>query len=627
MYTKLLHLFTAVMFFWQILLYTLLFIGYMPAYGQQYAYIDFGSSTNTTIGNWNNVIVTNQNQTGLSMNLIDDSGANLGIVFTLSDSFDFINTSGTTSPNNALPFQSSATRDSFFGATNSNFNGNINPTGGFTLSKLDPNKFYSFSVFSSRMGVSDNRETLFTTIAATTNSQTLNPANNTKNTADILNIQPNERGEIIFQAEPGFNNNNSNGFYYLGAVKLVISNTPISDITSNPELTLVYPNGGHVWEVDKIVRIKWESVSISDIIIEFSSNNGFTWNTVASVPSHKQYYDMIVPSQISSQCMLRVSGDGLTDTTDTTFEIILNEGVTYKIIVLGSSTAAGTGPSNINNAWVWKYTSYLAELDTRYELINLALGGFATYNILPTASSIPDGVNRSINTERNITKAIELNANGIIINLPSNDAASGYSISNQLNNYSLISNETTLAEIPLWVTTPQPRNFGTNTTKLSIQLGMIDETHKMFTDNVVDFWTGFEQSNENGILLEFDSGDGVHMNDDAHQIFYERIISKNIHTQVKNIVDTALDINENKLSKFSIFPNPISSHATLKFIEKLDGMVKISIYNIFGQEVEKQNYKISNGIVNWSKKKIQSGIYLMNISYESKLYQQKLIIN
>ena len=56
-------------------------------------------------------------------------------------------------------------------------------------------------------------------------------------------------------------------------------------------------------------------------------------------------------------------------------------------------------------------------------------------------------------------------------------------------------------------------------------------------------------------------------------------------------------------------------------------MVKISIYNIFGQEVEKQNYKISNGIVNWSKKKIQSGIYLMNISYESKLYQQKLIIN
>ena len=598
----------------------------ISVFAQQCAYIDFGGSVNITDGNWNNVVVTNQNETGLDLNLIDDSGTDLGILLTLTDSFDFINSSGTTNPNTSLPFKSSATKDSFFGTSNSNFNGNINPTGGFTLSNLDADKFYSFSIFSSRVGVSDNRETLYTATGSTINSQTLNSANNISNTAKILNIQPKSNGKIIVQAEPGSNNNNSNGFYYLGAIKLVISDVPIDDITTTPELTLIYPKGNNIWEVNKIVRIKWESVSISDILVEFSINNGDTWNTLGSVSSNQQYYDISVPNQISSQCLIRISSDGLTDTSDAVFETIPNKGTVYKIIVLGSSTAAGSGPSNIDNAWVWSYKTFLNELDTRYQLVNLAKGGFTTYNILPTSTTIPNAVNRSINVERNITKAIDLNANGIIINLPSNDAASGYSISDQLNNYQLIGNESSLSETSLWVTTPQPRNFGSNTSKLNIQLGLIDETYNMFGNKTIDFWTGFGLSNGNGILPIYNSGDGVHMNDDAHQILYERVVSKNIHTQVKNSVDSTLGIRVNESNGFSIFPNPTSSIATIKFPESFNGKLLLTIYNVLGTEVEHKNYEINKGVIHW-RKKIPSGIYIMNISYKSKLYKQKLIIN
>ena len=53
-------------------------------------------------------------------------------------------------------------------------------------------------------------------------------------------------GEITFQAKPGPNNNNSYGFYYLGTLQLLISDTPISTMTPEPALALSYPNGGHI---------------------------------------------------------------------------------------------------------------------------------------------------------------------------------------------------------------------------------------------------------------------------------------------------------------------------------------------------------------------------------------------
>ena len=74
----------------KLLLIFALFTG-LISFGQEYAYIDFGGSSHTTPGNWNNIVVSNQNETGVTENLINSSGASMGIVFTLTDSFDHIN--------------------------------------------------------------------------------------------------------------------------------------------------------------------------------------------------------------------------------------------------------------------------------------------------------------------------------------------------------------------------------------------------------------------------------------------------------------------------------------------------------------------------------------------------------
>lgn len=603
-------------------------------YGQEFTYIDFGNTATATAGNWNNVIATSLNQEGISVNLINNTGASTGINLLVDDSFDLVNTAGTTSPNAAIPFPASATRDSFFGETVA-FNGNINATGGFTLSGLDVNKFYTFNIFSSRTGVSDNRETQFTVVGAVTAVTALNASNNTALTTYVMNMKPNAAGKITFKAEKGPNNNNSNGFYYLNALELISSTTPYVIGGGTPELNLVYPNGGPIWEVGKTVKIQWESANITNLDVALSTDGGATWTNLATTPANQQSYNLVVPNSITSAAKIKISGETLTDQSDGNFSIIPNDNKIFKIVVLGSSTAAGTGPSSPENAWVNKYTKYLTEMDTRYSLTNLALGGFATYNILPTGTPIPPSITRTIDTERNITKAMTFNPGGIIINMPSNDAASGYPVADQLQNYDLITAVPAAQNIPVWVTTPQPRGFGTNTTNLAIQLDMVAATNTKFGNRAVDFWTGFGVSDGNGILPQYNSGDNIHMNDAAHQILFDRIIAKGIHTIVKdNALLATGETNVNGANDFNVYPNPITNQATIQLNLKKGSNISLELYNMEGQllkSIYKNAVLSGKQSIEWNAtsskgQKLKSGVYLLVLKTDQQMQSRKVII-
>ena len=506
-------------------------------------------------------------------------------MLTINDAFDYVNNSGTQNPASNLIYTSAATRDSFFGET-SNFNGNTNQTGGFTLTNLNPSKYYSFSIFASRMGVSDNRETLYTVTGITTNSNTLNTANNTTNTADIINIQPEANGIISFETKKGANNNNSFGFFYLGAIKMIISDTPISNI-NEPILLLEYPNGNEIWEENKTPYISWFNHGVDNIDISYSTNNGNSWNLIATVQPTTKKYNWTIPSDISNQCLVKIEASSIIDTSQTAFSIINNKNVVYNIVILGSSTAAGTGPTDINNAWVWRYEDYLTQNDTRYNVENLAVGGFTTYNLLPTGSTIPSGINQTVATENNITKAITLQPNGIIINLPSNDAAHEYSVTNQIANYNLMKNSTVSENIPLWISTPQPKDFSTNTNALTIQLDMVTQTPIEFGNFTVDFWTDFGISSGNGLLEKYNA-DGTHMNDIGHLKLFQRVIDKDIHTIVKQQVDASLNTSELdfEILDFEIYPNPVLNKMSISINLFKDTNLKIEIFNTNGQLIK-----------------------------------------
>ncbi|PHR27841.1 MAG: hypothetical protein COA38_12860 [Fluviicola sp.] len=191
------------------------------------------------------------------------------------------------------------------------------------------------------------------------------------------------------------------------------------------------------------------------------------------------------------------------------------------LVVLGSSTAEGIGTWPRDNAWVNRYRGYVQMFNPSNQVINLGKGGFDTYSILPT-DSVYTKNRRVPDTTRNFTKALQYKPDGIIINLPSNDVANGYSVEEQLSNFNYLSELAASNNIPLWVTTTQARNFPEKQDR-QIQHDLKDSLLALFPNTYIDFWTGF--CDEDFIILkQHDSGDGCHLNNDAHKILLDRVI-------------------------------------------------------------------------------------------------------
>jgi lysophospholipase L1-like esterase len=190
------------------------------------------------------------------------------------------------------------------------------------------------------------------------------------------------------------------------------------------------------------------------------------------------------------------------------------------IVVLGSSTAAGAGTWPIDNAWVNRFRCHVQAFNPENRVINLAKGGYNTFHLLPTGSYTRN--HSKTDTLRNITKAMEYNPVGLIINLPSNDISAGYSVKEQLDNFRKYQAYADSFGVELWVTTTQPRNFPKERYR-DLQAAVRDSLRQLFPGRCIDFWTGFADA-ENMVVKEFDSGDGTHLNNKGHKILTDRVI-------------------------------------------------------------------------------------------------------
>ena len=193
----------------------------------------------------------------------------------------------------------------------------------------------------------------------------------------------------------------------------------------------------------------------------------------------------------------------------------------YHIVILGSSTAAGSGASNSDSAWVNRYRTYLKNINPENEVTNLAVGGFSTYRIMPDGF-VPPANRPAPNSDKNITKAISLSPDGIIVNLPSNDVSSGYSVEEQLANFDTIVQHAENAGIPIWICTTQPKNYPGNADNILKQLDVRDSILVKYAPFTLDFWTGLADST-NQIDPQYDSGDGTHLNDAGHALLSDRV--------------------------------------------------------------------------------------------------------
>ncbi|MBF4985136.1 T9SS type A sorting domain-containing protein, partial [Nonlabens mediterrranea] len=114
------------------------------------------------------------------------------------------------------------------------------------------------------------------------------------------------------------------------------------------------------------------------------------------------------------------------------------------------------------------------------------------------------------------------------------------------------------------------------------------------------------------------SGMNAIATNEAHQIFYERLLLKDIHGTVKNQVDAALSASDNEINVVSLYPNPVNE---LLFIETIEPISSIKIYNQLGQLVLEDQDVIN--MINLQH--LESGYYIVHLYIGNKVLYRKVI--
>lgn len=192
---------------------------------------------------------------------------------------------------------------------------------------------------------------------------------------------------------------------------------------------------------------------------------------------------------------------------------------TVNVVVMGSSTAAGTGATVYDSSWAGRLQTSLRKntgdgLDT--VVINIAAGGTTTSN--GTTSG---------NSAQNITKAISYGPFAIIAAYASNDQANGIPMATTMNNLREIYSVGKASGARVFITTPQPRS-DLNSTQKQNQVQLVDSVKNNFGVYAIDFYTPLVTTDGNNNIKPALAADVIHPNNAGHDSLYRRVIAKEL---------------------------------------------------------------------------------------------------
>ncbi|MDP3148876.1 MAG: carbohydrate binding domain-containing protein [Ignavibacteria bacterium] len=138
-------------------------------------------------------------------------------------------------------------------------------------------------------------------------------------------------------------------------------------------IQLTSPNGGESWNVGSTQPITWSAQGITSVKIEYSINNGTSWNTVAT--SSGTSYSWSIPDAVSAQCLVRVSDASdatLKDISDGVFSIVKIASVTVLSPNGGEKLVVGTTAKILWNSTNISNVKIEVKLDLDYYYIPIA---------------------------------------------------------------------------------------------------------------------------------------------------------------------------------------------------------------------------------------------------------------
>ena len=201
------------------------------------------------------------------------------------------------------------TDSSLVASTTQNPSGTItvtNPNGGVTMPALN-----NYNVTWTASGTSGYFDILYSVNGGTSYSTV---ATNVSGNSYAWNVNNNPSTNVYIKVRDNQN-----------TCRKDISNTSNTINAATPIITA--PNGSEIWNVYSSQNITWNTASLyGPAFIEFSTDNGVTWNTVVTSTANTGSYSWTLPFSPSSQSRIRISNVGnsaLYDISDNTFTILI----------------------------------------------------------------------------------------------------------------------------------------------------------------------------------------------------------------------------------------------------------------------------------------------------------------
>lgn len=193
----------------------------------------------------------------------------------------------------------------------------------------------------------------------------------------------------------------------------------------------------------------------------------------------------------------------------------------FKLAVVGSSTAAGEGASSSSKGWVSLLASALdMKVSGDFSMFNLAVGGYTTNELLPGS-----GANGGIDD------AIDRDPNLIIVSLAgSNDLSAGTSTDMFLARLTTLRDHAEDAGIPVFFVSTAPKDLSTS--EQQTLKSWAEQMKSQFSSCWVPGQSGdyspcfvdifaLLASDSLGVASEYSAGDGIHLNDAGHEVIFE----------------------------------------------------------------------------------------------------------
>jgi lysophospholipase L1-like esterase len=275
------------------------------------------------------------------------------------------------------------------------------------------------------------------------------------------------------------------------------------------------------------------------------------------------------------------------------------------IVVLGSSTA--TGASSPAASWAELLLAYVQDR-------------------APAAQVI---------TTHNVTMALACEPDAIIVNLPSHGVDSGSTTAEVMANYQAIATTATAHGVPVWVTTTQPRNFSSSSQR-DQQREIADLTRAAYGTFALDVWNGFAASDAT-LLPQYDSGDGVHLNDAGHALFFARLADAGIWERLHmvGLSDPSLESAAPRFTQLlQNAPNPFNPTTAIRFDLSRPSAVSLVVHDLHGRPLRKLVQGIlpaQEHTVSWDGRddagqRVPSGTYLIRLQADGSTLVGRMLL-